>query len=323
MSSILHQEYIVFSDLTVVRLANLSGILHQNFLLLEKTYRLTIKSIQNKLLITTNFTANIPRVKKILTYLYQWSDEPIPIEMVQAIINDEELKLSISPLKISRKNILPRNSKQLAYINSMDTKDIIFAVGPAGTGKTYLAVSKAIELFEKGEVQRLIFVRPAVEAGEKLGFLPGDLNAKLDPYLRPLYDALFDMIPQEEITKLMESGQIEIAPLAFMRGRTLSNSFIILDEAQNTTPAQMKMFLTRLGMGSKMSITGDMSQIDLPKQQVSGLVDAIRKLGEINSIEVIKFTQKDVVRHPLSAKIINAYEKYDSPDLLESKDSWL
>lgn len=226
-------------------------------------------------------------------------------------------------IKTRKKTIRPRSPMQREYLEILTQNDLTFGVGPAGTGKTYLAVAAAVGQFLDGNVERIILSRPAVEAGEKLGYLPGDMAAKLDPYLRPLYDALFDMLPQEMITKLMESGAIEIAPLAFMRGRTLSNSFIILDEAQNTTSTQMKMFLTRLGMGSKMAVTGDMSQIDLPKNQRSGLMDAIEKLKGVKGIASTNFSQKDVVRHPIAARIVDAYEKFDEPDLLENKDSWV
>jgi phosphate starvation-inducible PhoH-like protein len=231
-------------------------------------------------------------------------------------------------IRTRKKIINPRSPLQKEYLENLKKKDLTFATGPAGTGKTYLAVAAAVEAYLNHQVERIILSRPAVEAGEKIGFLPGDISAKLDPYLRPLYDALFDMLPQEQITKLMEIGEIEIAPLAFMRGRTLSNSFIILDEAQNTTPTQMKMFLTRLGMGSRMAITGDMSQIDLPKNQSSGLNDAMSRLTNMPEIKIIHFSKNDVVRHPLAAKIVNAYEQSgdiggERIDSDKEKDSWL
>lgn len=211
--------------------------------------------------------------------------------------------------KLSRKTIQPRNKRQAEFLESIDRKDIIFAVGPAGTGKTYLAVSKAIECFERGEVQRLVFVRPAVEAGEKLGFLPGDLVEKVLPYLRPIYDALYEMIGFKETQKLIQTDVIEVLPLAFMRGRTLNEAFIILDEAQNTTVGQMKMFLTRMGFGSKTVVTGDMTQVDLPKGTESGLSNAIKLLDEIDEISIHRFTSKEVVRHPLVSRIVDCYDK--------------
>lgn len=214
------------------------------------------------------------------------------------------------PTKLSRKTVAARNSKQAEYLHSMDKQDIVFAVGPAGTGKTWLAVAKAIECFEKGEVQRLVFVRPAVEAGEKLGFLPGDLVEKVLPYLRPVYDALYEMVGFKEAQKLIQSDVIEILPLAFMRGRTLNEAFIILDEAQNTSVPQMKMFLTRMGFGSRVVVTGDMTQVDLPKGVQSGLEHAVGILNGLDSISVHHFTTREVVRHPLIAKIV---DRYDAP----------
>lgn len=210
--------------------------------------------------------------------------------------------------KLSRKSISARNSKQTAFLDAIDRFDVTFAVGPAGTGKTYLAVSKAIEYFEKGEVQRLIFARPAVEAGEKLGFLPGDLVEKVLPYLRPIYDALYEMIGFKETQKLIQSDIIEVLPLAFMRGRTLNESFIILDEAQNTTIMQMKMFLTRMGFGSKAVITGDTTQVDLPRGIHSGLAHAVDILKNTPEISIHTFTSKEVVRHPLVSKIVDCYD---------------
>lgn len=210
-------------------------------------------------------------------------------------------------IKTIKKHIRPYTEGQKQYIKELCTKDVVFGVGPAGTGKTYLAVAVAVSKLLNHEIDRIILSRPAVEAGEKLGFLPGDMKDKVDPYLQPLYDALHDMIPAEKVSKFIENKVIEIAPLAFMRGRTLSNSFIILDEAQNVTPMQMKMFLTRLGEGSRMVISGDVTQIDLPKGETSGLTDAIQRLSEIEPIGIMRFKKQDVIRHPLTAKIIEAY----------------
>ena len=209
------------------------------------------------------------------------------------------------------KPIRSKTLGQKKYIEEMNNKSIVFGIGPAGTGKTYLAVAKAVTAFRKKEVSRIIITRPAVEAGEKLGFLPGDLQNKVDPYLRPLYDALYDMIGMESYNNYVEKGAIEVAPLAYMRGRTLDNAYIILDEAQNTTPEQMKMFLTRIGFGSKAIITGDITQVDLPDGKRSGLVEAMKILSGIDDIAFCSFSHKDVVRHPLVMKIIQAYEKHD------------
>ena len=207
------------------------------------------------------------------------------------------------------KPVKPKTLGQKTYLDRIEHNTIVFGVGPAGTGKTYLAVAMAVKAFRAKEVNRIILTRPAVEAGEKLGFLPGDLQQKVDPYLRPLYDALFDMLGAENFQKYQEKGNIEVAPLAYMRGRTLDDSFIILDEAQNTTPEQMKMFLTRLGFGSKIVVTGDITQIDLPDGKKSGLKEAVRILKNIPDIECVQFSEKDVVRHKLVQDIVKAYEK--------------
>jgi phosphate starvation-inducible PhoH-like protein len=215
------------------------------------------------------------------------------------------------PVSSKKRFIIPKTENQRYYIEAIRSFDIVFGIGPAGTGKTYLAMAMAISAFLAKQVSRIVLVRPAVEAGEKLGFLPGDIAEKVSPYLRPLYDALFDMMEIDKATKLIERGVIEIAPLAFMRGRTLNDSFIILDEAQNTTSEQMKMYLTRLGFGSKTVITGDITQIDLPAGRTSGLVEAVKILKNIEDIRIIYFTQNDVVRHRLVQEIVGAYERYE------------
>jgi len=211
-----------------------------------------------------------------------------------------------------KKQVAPKSAMQRHYIEAIQDRDIVFGIGPAGTGKTYLGVAMAVQALMQKQVERIVLARPAVEAGEKLGFLPGDLQDKVDPYLRPLYDALFDLIDFERVTKLLEKRVIEVAPLAFMRGRTLASAFIILDEAQNTTSEQMKMFLTRIGFGSKAVITGDVTQIDLPTGKRSGLIEAERVLSNVEGIEFIYFTEKDVVRHRLVQMIIKAYEAHSS-----------
>jgi phosphate starvation-inducible PhoH-like protein len=212
-------------------------------------------------------------------------------------------------IRTRKKTIEPRTRAQRAYVQSLFARELVFGVGPAGTGKTYLAVAVAVSMFNEGLVDRIILSRPAVEAGERLGFLPGDMKEKIDPYLRPLYDALNDMLPARQLQKLMEEGKIEVAPLAFMRGRTLANAFVVLDEAQNTTAMQMKMFLTRMGEGSYMAITGDPTQVDLPRGVTSGLVEALRVLESVEEIGVVRFSSSDVVRHPMVARIIDAYDR--------------
>lgn len=227
--------------------------------------------------------------------------------------NEEKLEELEDVIAVTKKGkeVKPKTLGQKHYLNLIRNNDITLGVGPAGTGKTYLAVAMAVRAFKKDEVNRIILTRPAVEAGESLGFLPGDMKDKVDPYLRPLYDALFDMLGDEKCAKYLERGIIEVAPLAFMRGRTLDNAFIILDEAQNTTPEQMKMFLTRLGFGSKAVVTGDLTQIDLPSKTKSGLIQAMHVLKDVDGVGINKFTEKDVVRHELVQRIIKAYEKFD------------
>ena len=225
-------------------------------------------------------------------------------------INDDK-KLDLF-IKTKKRKIIPRTQNQNTYFKLLNTKNIVFAIGPAGTGKTYIAVAKAVSALQEGKVNKIILSRPAVEAGEKLGFLPGDLKEKVDPFLRPIYDALYSMLPFDEVEKKILNNTIEIAPIAFMRGRTLEDCFIILDEAQNTTRTQMKMFLTRLGKNSQMVVVGDITQIDLVGERESGLKDALKKLIKIDDIGFIELHEKDVVRHDLVKKIINAYEKYKS-----------
>ena len=221
---------------------------------------------------------------------------------------------------IAGKPIKPKTLGQKNYVDQIRDKMIVFGIGPAGTGKTYLAMAMAIQAFKSNEVNKIILTRPAIEAGEKLGFLPGDLQSKVDPYLRPLYDALFQIMGAESFNANMEKGLIEVAPLAYMRGRTLDNAFIILDEAQNTTPAQMKMFLTRMGMNSKIVVTGDITQIDLPSDKKSGLKDAVRVLKNIEDIAVVRLTDRDVVRHKLVQEIVKAYDKAENDRIHNSEE---
>ena len=228
---------------------------------------------------------------------------------LEGILRKEDNAAPGIMIRTRKKTLVPRSATQIPYMEALARDEIIFALGPAGTGKTYLAVAQAVAMLITGAVQRLILSRPAVEAGERLGFLPGDMKEKVDPYMQPLYDALNDFLPAKQVQKLMEEKRIEIAPLAFMRGRTLSNAFVVLDEAQNATTMQMKMFLTRLGEGSRMVITGDRTQVDLPRGTASGLADAERILAGVKGVSFNYFTSKDVVRHPLVARVIEAYER--------------
>jgi len=258
------------------------------------------------------------RAMEVLRALYEMAQRPIAEETVQLMLaEDAEMAGadgSKAPTLATRKGELrARTPNQAIYLENIATHDITFGIGPAGTGKTYLAVACAVDALERSAVQRIVLTRPAVEAGEKLGYLPGDLNQKVDPYLRPLYDALYDLMGFDKVQKAFERNMLEIAPLAFMRGRTLSNAFVILDEAQNTTPEQMKMFLTRIGFGAKAVVTGDPSQIDLPRGQLSGLIDAERVLKRVKGIALTRFTSADVVRHPLVARIVDAYDAAPSP----------
>ena len=293
-------------------ISNLCGILHGNLSYLEQMFDVILKIKQNSIHICGYAESNIQKVKHTLKLLIPLVKNPIDIKTINQIINEDCQTAMIHHVKLSRKSISARKNKQAAFLDAIDKNDITFAVGPAGTGKTYLAVSKAIEYFEKGEVQRLVFVRPAVEAGEKLGFLPGDLVEKVLPYLRPIYDALYEMIGFKETQKLIQTDVIEVLPLAFMRGRTLNEAFIILDEAQNTTIMQMKMFLTRMGFGSRAVIAGDMTQIDLPKGTDSGLAHAVHLFTKIPEISIHTFTSREVVRHPLISKIVDCYDNEDA-----------
>ena len=231
---------------------------------------------------------------------------------LDGIISEEVAQPPRVMIRTRKKTIVPRSPIQTVYMEAINRDDMVFALGPAGTGKTYLAVAQAVAMLITGQVDRLILSRPAVEAGERLGFLPGDMKDKVDPYLRPIYDALYDMLPTEQVERRIASGEIEIAPIAFMRGRTLNDAFIILDEAQNTTPQQMKMFLTRFGMRSRMVICGDPNQTDLPPGATSGLADAVSKLEGLPKLSMVRFSSADVVRHPLVGRIVQAYEGPDS-----------
>jgi len=297
------------------------GDFDENINIIQKEYKVSIYSRDEDIRVKGEENA-VDKACEVLSSLItvvekgeQLTEQSVryAISMVNEGKSDEMRSLSSDCICVSHtgKPIKAKTVGQSKYVDSIKKNTIVFGVGPAGTGKTYLAVALAVRAFKAHEVQRIILTRPAVEAGEKLGFLPGDLQNKVDPYLRPLYDALFDMMGSEAFQRNMERGCIEVAPLAYMRGRTLDDSFIILDEAQNTTPEQMKMFLTRLGFNSKMVITGDVTQIDLPDSKRSGLIEATRILKNIDGIAINRFSEKDVVRHRLVQDIVKAYEQYN------------
>jgi len=256
--------------------------------------------------------ARATQAMELLQALYEMAERPITEDYLQLMLAGDtalvEAPEGAIVLNTRRADLRGRTPTQNLYLENIASHDITFGIGPAGTGKTYLAVACAVDALERSAVQRIVLTRPAVEAGERLGFLPGDLAQKVDPYLRPLYDALYELMGYDKVQKAFERNALEIAPLAFMRGRTLNNAFVILDEAQNTTPEQMKMFLTRIGFGAKAVVTGDVSQIDLPKGAMSGLIDAERVLKRVKGISVTRFTSADVVRHPLVARIVDAYD---------------
>ena len=298
---------------------SLFGSFDENIKLIENEFRVNVLSRGSELKVCGD-TENVDKAVRAINGLLllinkgeQLNDQNV--RYVIAMVNDgdeekiKEITADCVCISAKGKPIKPKTLGQKKYIEAINDNTIVFGIGPAGTGKTYLAVALAVKAFRAKEVNRIILTRPAVEAGEKLGFLPGDLQQKVDPYLRPLYDALFDMLGPENFQKYQERGNIEVAPLAYMRGRTLDDSFIILDEAQNTTREQMKMFLTRLGFNSKMVITGDVTQVDLPDGKKSGLVEVIKILKNIDDIDTVRFSEKDVVRHKLVQDIVRAYEK--------------
>lgn len=301
------------------RLANLCGALDENIKQIETALEVNINRRGNKFNI--NGEQDHTRLAaQLIENFYLRAKEPIDLEEIQLglveidkLEPDEVDNSHNMPVLMTRRGDLHgRTPRQVDYLKQIQDNDITFGIGPAGTGKTYLAVASAVDAMTRDRVKRIVLVRPAVEAGERLGFLPGDLNQKVDPYLRPLYDALYDLAGYDTVNKMFERNAIEVAPLAYMRGRTLNQSFIILDEAQNTTPEQMKMFLTRVGFGTKAVITGDITQIDLQRDQKSGLIEAKKILKNIKGIAMTEFMSQDVVRHPLVQKIINAYERFDN-----------
>ncbi|WP_456267709.1 PhoH family protein [Kushneria sp. AK178] len=308
-----------------MRLANLSGQQDEHLHLIEQRLEVTVRNRGNEFQLAGN-AARVKAAANVLEHLYRetqtqtLSPETVHLYLqesgLESIAEDEDDDLPREGviLRTPRAVIKPRGQNQQQYVERVRNHDINFGIGPAGTGKTYLAVAAAVEALNQQDVRRILLVRPAVEAGEKLGFLPGDLAQKIDPYLRPLYDALYEMLGFEQVNKLIEKQVIEIAPLAYMRGRTLNNAFVILDESQNTTREQMKMFLTRIGFGSTAVITGDITQVDLPRGTNSGLIHVLNVLKDIDGISMTRFASKDVVRHPLVARIIDAYEAHESEE---------
>jgi phosphate starvation-inducible PhoH-like protein len=309
----------VLAPVDNLRLANLCGVLDEHLRQIESAFDVIIARRGERFSVRGEPAQTAKAVEALQTF-YARADRDLTIDEIQLGL----IELANAPL---RRGMLPevpqlatrktelhgRTPRQIDYLAAIGSHDITFAIGPAGTGKTYLAVACAVDAFERQTVERIVLTRPAVEAGERLGFLPGDLAQKVDPYLRPLYDALYDLMGFDRVTKLFDKGAIEIAPLAYMRGRTLNHAFIILDEAQNTTPEQMKMFLTRIGIGAKAVVTGDVTQVDLPRGQQSGLIEARQVLSEVRGIAIVEFTAADVVRHPLVARIVEAYDAWREP----------
>ena len=307
-----------FEDNTLMTI--ICGQHNQHLARIEQALNVSMDSFGNQIKIA-GLSDKVELASKTFTSLYkQLSAQDNRDEMSTTLVDDvlrqteNGVNPAASPIDKSlfattwKKKIFPRTAGQAGYFKLLRDNEVVFGLGPAGTGKTYMAVSWAVDFLKRRQVERIILSRPAVEAGERLGFLPGDMKEKVDPYLRPLYDALYDMMPSDKVDRMIVSGEIEIAPLAFMRGRTLSNAFVIIDEAQNTTPVQMKMVLTRLGEESRMAITGDLSQIDLPSGQLSGLSDAVNRLDNVKGIGITRLSGEDVVRHPVVARILKAYE---------------
>ena len=320
-----------FTPVDNKRLANLCGAMDEHLRQIETALDISIAR-RGELLILRGIQERTARGARLLQSLYAEAARPLSLEQVQlglaeamprqgadnaadnttaeAALADAAASDGEPVLRTRRNDLRGRTDGQRAYIRQAQAHDLTFAIGPAGTGKTYLAVACAVDALERDAVKRIVLVRPAVEAGERLGFLPGDLAQKVDPYLRPLYDALYDLMGYDKVGKLLERGVIELAPLAYMRGRTLNHAFVILDEAQNTTPEQMKMFLTRLGFGSRAVVTGDVTQVDLPRGARSGLVDARQILAGVRGVAFAEFTSADVVRHPLVQRIVDAYDRH-------------
>jgi phosphate starvation-inducible protein PhoH and related proteins len=305
---------VAFTPVDNQRLANLCGALDENLRQIETAFDVVIARRGERFALSGQ-PAQTQLAAQALQNFYakakhSLSVEDVQLGLVEVARAQPAMNDNAPQLKTRRPDLHGRTPRQVGYLKQIQAHDITFAIGPAGTGKTYLAVACAVDALERDNVKRIVLVRPAVEAGERLGFLPGDMAQKVDPYLRPLYDALYDLMGYDKVAKLLERSAIEVAPLAFMRGRTLSQAFVILDEAQNTTPEQMKMFLTRIGFGSKAVVTGDVTQIDLPRGHKSGLIEAGTVLKRVRGIAFTYFQSSDVVRHPLVQRIVNAYERH-------------
>jgi phosphate starvation-inducible protein PhoH and related proteins len=308
----------------VGELSELFGTLDENLKLFESSFHVTIHPWNNNL----EIEGDASHVRRAVSVLEEYNHRvregrPLARDEVKSVLHlvasdpENHVREAFSPLRnhlSGKKTVIPKGHNQRLYMEALETHDMVFATGPAGTGKTYLAVAKAVSALLSKQVSRIVLARPAVEAGERLGFLPGTLQEKVDPYMRPLYDALRDMLEADKLERFLEKGMIEVAPLAFMRGRTLNDSFVILDEAQNTTSEQMKMFLTRLGFHSKAVITGDVTQIDLPNDKRSGMIEALEVVAKVEGIAMVQFDDRDVVRHTLVQRIIRAYEEYQRSD---------
>lgn len=309
----------------------LFGSRDENLKQIERQFDVRIRTGGNELLVTGD-AAGLAKTERVIDQLtelardgYRFSREDVR-RASEMVSEDERIDLrdffQRAPLRASGgRRVTPKTPGQRRYLDAIERHDVVFGIGPAGTGKTYLAMAQAVASLTAKRVGRIILARPAVEAGEKLGFLPGDVQEKVNPYLRPLYDALYDMLPNDKVGRLLERGVIEIAPIAFMRGRTLNDAFVILDEAQNTTTEQMKMFLTRLGFGSQAVVTGDVTQIDLPAGRTSGVVQALDVLHGVDGVAIVHFTDRDVVRHPLVQRIVKAYERFVPPPAADSPES--
>ncbi len=307
---------ISLADLTAEQISNFCGVLNRNVKAIEKHFGLNLRIDDNELKLNARKSIPQTAIDTIEHILEQGKEVALSQQEVENLLTAGDKhalnELERYTIKLRSKYITPQSKLQCRYVERIAKKVINFSIGPAGTGKTYLAVAMAVQALENEEVSRLILTRPAVEAGEKLGFLPGDLAQKVDPYLRPVYDALYEMLGFDKVEKLITRHVIEVAPLAYMRGRTLNNAFVILDEAQNTTPAQMKMFLTRIGFGSRAVVTGDITQTDLPDQKTSGLQHSLKILENIDAIGFTYFTAEDVVRHPLVQAIVAAYDRFEN-----------